>query len=469
MTVQVTLSPVFNDTQFCDNDGNPLSGGKIFTYEAGSNSVEQLTYTTSAGSIEAANPIVLDSSGRLPNEIWLISGSAYNLVLTLADGTTVLTSVDDVRGSVPTAPGGGFGSVIWNPAETAPDYISSTFFSLTGDVTYNYQIGNRVRYQFSDLTYGFATVLASAYADPATQVQIEPDSLGFNNTVLNVAWSALVTNGKTVDAGAVTFTDVITYAGANVGAELQAIKAMATARAAVYATTGGPSIFAVTIPLAGDLTDSIWYVRFNQVGDAAGSDITINGNQYAMKAFSSNGSMVNTMVAQGQVTGLAYDATNDVVIVTSPVQATATGTIACHGSLTAPEGWVVCDGSSYSTTTYADLFNVIAYTFGGAGANFNVPDMRGRFARGFDTTNAIDPGRVFGSTQAGQMESHNHSHFWINYDGGGGRGLVDPVNPLNITVAGQSTAGYTGWGVSFAGTGTETRPTNVALTYCIKL
>jgi microcystin-dependent protein len=43
-----------------------------------------------------------------------------------------------------------------------------------------------------------------------------------------------------------------------------------------------------------------------------------------------------------------------------------------HGS------WLLCDGSSVSTTTYSGLFALIGYNFGGAGSSFNLPDMRGR-------------------------------------------------------------------------------------------
>ena len=56
--------------QFFDNNGVPLSGGFLYTYAAGT-STPQTTYTSSSGSIAQANPMVLDSSGRVPSgEIW---------------------------------------------------------------------------------------------------------------------------------------------------------------------------------------------------------------------------------------------------------------------------------------------------------------------------------------------------------------------------------------------------------------
>lgn len=47
-----------------------------------------------------------------------------------------------------------------------------------------------------------------------------------------------------------------------------------------------------------------------------------------------------------------------------------------------PSGYLECDGSSVSTTTYSDLHDVIGYAFGGAGASFNLPDLRGRVILG---------------------------------------------------------------------------------------
>ena len=57
--------------QFFDNNGIPLSGGKIYSYEAGT-STPLPTYTSSTGSTAHTNPIILDSAGRVPSggEIW---------------------------------------------------------------------------------------------------------------------------------------------------------------------------------------------------------------------------------------------------------------------------------------------------------------------------------------------------------------------------------------------------------------
>lgn len=88
----VNLSPVGGvAAQFFDNDGNVLSGGKIYTYAAGT-STNASTYTTSAGIVAHSNPIILDSAGRVPTgEIWLTNGISYKFVVKNASETLIGT------------------------------------------------------------------------------------------------------------------------------------------------------------------------------------------------------------------------------------------------------------------------------------------------------------------------------------------------------------------------------------------
>ena len=50
--------------QFFDSSGNPLTGGLLYSYAAGT-TTPQATYTSSAGSTAHTNPIVLDAAGRV--------------------------------------------------------------------------------------------------------------------------------------------------------------------------------------------------------------------------------------------------------------------------------------------------------------------------------------------------------------------------------------------------------------------
>ena len=95
-----TLSPyVFR--QELDNNGTPLSGGKIYTYEAGT-TTPKATYTDSTGNTANANPVILDSAGRC--SIWLGDGGYKFVLKTSADVT--ISTVDNIGGSSDTAFGG---------------------------------------------------------------------------------------------------------------------------------------------------------------------------------------------------------------------------------------------------------------------------------------------------------------------------------------------------------------------------
>ena len=78
--------------QFFDNNGNPLSGGKIYTYEAGT-TTPLASYTSSTGVTAHTNPIVLDSAGRVPSggEIWIVANTLYKFVLETSAGVLIAT------------------------------------------------------------------------------------------------------------------------------------------------------------------------------------------------------------------------------------------------------------------------------------------------------------------------------------------------------------------------------------------
>lgn len=95
----VYLSPVGGaGAQFFDNNGNPLSGGKIYTYVAGT-TTPATTYSTSAGNIANANPIILDAAGRISgsSEIWLTKNVAYKFIITTS-ADVLLATWDNVSG-----------------------------------------------------------------------------------------------------------------------------------------------------------------------------------------------------------------------------------------------------------------------------------------------------------------------------------------------------------------------------------
>ena len=167
------------------------------------------------------------------------------------------------------------------------------------------------------------------------------------------------------------------------------------------------------------------------------------------------------------------------------------GTILAHAANTPPSGFLECNGSNISRSTYATLFSTISTTFGvGDGSStFALPDLRGQFIRGWANTGSTDASRVFGSTQTDQNKNHTHTTDSTTLTGGirkisegfgaGGSatGVFTKTADGNNTITGSSSTSPVG-GVDFDGThshtisssggGTEARPKNVALMYIIK-
>jgi phage-related tail fiber protein len=152
------------------------------------------------------------------------------------------------------------------------------------------------------------------------------------------------------------------------------------------------------------------------------------------------------------------------------IEGVPAGVVIYQAANTAPTGFIKANGASLSTTTYANLFAAIGYTFGGSGSSFNVPDLRGEFMRGWDDSRGIDNSRVFGSSQVDAIKDHEHRVFRASVHGSSnihysnlyrGYGYND-FGTSSVANSGRSGPLYSGGGYS------ETRPRNIALLACIK-
>ena len=176
------LAPSFTvGQQFFTNQGVILSGGLIYTYQAGT-TTPQNTYTDSTATVANANPIVLDSAGRLTSNVWLAAGVPTKFVLATSVGTTEGVAQDYVTGvNDPLAVGA---SAEWTAYVVAPTYVNTTSFSLSGNQTSLFTVGRRVKAQCtSGLVYG--TVTASVYTSLTTI------TLALDSTLLDSGLSAV--------------------------------------------------------------------------------------------------------------------------------------------------------------------------------------------------------------------------------------------------------------------------------------
>ena len=113
-----------------------------------------------------------------------------------------------------------------------------------------------------------------------------------------------------------------------------------------------------------------------------------------------------------------------------PGVAIPTGGLMPFGGVAAPSGWLVCDGTSYTTASQPALFAAIGYLWGGAGPNFNVPNMSRRTVVGSGGAATGTLGNTVGNLGGAEthtlitteLASHTHGvtdpgHFHIQYHG----------------------------------------------------
>jgi microcystin-dependent protein len=182
---------------------------------------------------------------------------------------------------------------------------------------------------------------------------------------------------------------------------------------------------------------------------------------------------------------------------------TPAGVISQFAGSTAPTGYLLCTGQSVSTTTFADLFSVIGYTYGGSGSNFTIPNLQGRIPVGRDAaqtefdvlgeaggakthtlTTAEMPSHTHTQNSHNHTQdshnhtqnshnhtqnSHNHSqdaHTHPNAGGGYAQVLNFTASGGNSAYMGQGAFGAAGatWAGSFTATNQATTATNQATT-----
>jgi microcystin-dependent protein len=169
------------------------------------------------------------------------------------------------------------------------------------------------------------------------------------------------------------------------------------------------------------------------------------------------------------------------------IEGTATGTILPWSTVTPPSGFLECDGTAVSRSTYAALFAVVGTTYGiGDGSTtFNVPNLADNVAVGksnnkaLGTTggaNTVTPtGNVAGSTanatlSTAQLASHSHT---VATSGGGGSG---PSAQLGNFAVSSFNSGNSGSGqghshnmsANFAGDANSVLQPYLTLIYIIK-
>ena len=243
----------------------------------------------------------------------------------------------------------------------------------------------------------------------------------------------------------------------------------ATASGAFTATNGGTTGSTNTVSKAGDLTVKI---NANRSSSVYGNSNTVQPPATQMYLYFYVGNFEQS--ALEQAAGITSEQLNNKLDKSAEIYLVPTGTVSAFAGSTPPTGWLKCDGSVVSRTTYAKLFTAIGslYGAGDGSTTFNLPNLTGRVPLGM-------LGSYVGQSSNGCLPNITGSLT-------GAKGASNPSGTGAIAVYGRSYEGtygsgggqYYSWDFNAARSnsmygsgwfdGERVVPASVGMTYCIK-
>lgn len=326
--------------QAFDNNGDPLSGGLVYTYAAGT-LIAKATYPTVADATALTNantnPVVLNSRG----EAAIVLNGSTKVILKTSSGTTIYTfdALDSGSGTIFDSNG----NELLKFTETA---------SAVNELT------------LANAATGNNPVISATGGDSNIGLTITPKGNG----------------GLTLTSGALTLTS------GNLGL-----------------TSGNATLTSGNLTLTnGNLT-------------LTSGDLTMTSGNVIGNVTMTTGNLVlstgNMTLTAGNFTMTDTSKTHSLI---------PAGCVQWYAGSSAPSGWLECDGSAISRTTYAALFAAIGTAFGvGDGSTtFNLPDQARRTLVGKGGAGTATLANTIGSTGGaethtlvtGEMPAHTHSY-----------------------------------------------------------
>lgn len=280
------LSPIGN-TQTFDANGDPLVGGTISTFLAGT-STTATTYTDDTGGTSQGVVMTLNSLGYPTNgPVWMLGGVPLKFIIKNAAGTTQST-FDDISGIGDTATA----SDEWVLYGAAPTYISATSFSVVGDQTNTFQVLRKLKSSNSGGTT-YSTIATSAFAAGVTTVTVTNTSGTLDSGMSAVSYGLLSATNPSVPESAIgkLLRVASTTAAARTAIEVFELgTAVASTSGTSIDFTGIPSgVKRVTVMLNGVSTNGTSNILV-QLGDSGG----VETSGYTSRSNDASGQVTST-------------------------------------------------------------------------------------------------------------------------------------------------------------------------------
>jgi microcystin-dependent protein len=412
--------------QFFDANGNPLSGGSVSFYIPGTTTLKN-TWQNSTQTTLNTNPIILDIAGSAV----IYGAGCYREVVKDSASNTIYDQPTCDTSST---------NLIWAGTSSGTANVQS----LTAS-NFTSADGQTVSF-IAGLTNTGPTVLVinglagiNILRDTASgSFSLSGGEVVAGNNV-QVVYDAtrgafhLVTNPVTASNPLVTITSSGTT---DLGA----------ASSRLVNVTGSATIS--SFGSSASLSFPLYQVKF------AGSPTLVNSSSMILPGGT------NMSLSPNDFVSALYLGSGNWQVLSSSGAGGVVGEIRSFATASCPTGWLEAAGQSVASTTYPSLSAALGTTWGTSSGNVVLPDSRGRFARGFDHGAGVDSGRTFGTVQADQLQNHQHT-------------VAETATP--IVVGSSATASFMAPGGSLSTSdpttgnhGTETRPVNFTVTYCVK-
>jgi microcystin-dependent protein len=499
--------------QFCDANGRPLAGYKLYYYVSGTDTPQDTYDLRTGAAVSNPNPITLDAAGRIPSPVFLGDTNNYTELLTDTNGVTVspwpFDNIPKAETTTSAAPGIQKLYLPWSIVTHGPhnptvsDYGKAFAYNCTsGSITVNLPSAASIQEGTGFCVKKIDTSANTVALTPSGTETIDAVSgaLTISNGDIAIWMTSDGANWET--AAKSSLFGRLNLPSSSISSTPHTISAANAGQA--YAYTCSSANIVVNLPAASSMKTGTGFFLRKVDATVYLVAVTPNGSDTIDGTYTSSVPFYLKNIGDG--VWLISDGTSwgTIAVGASSLYTRNTaGQIAMFPGSSAPTGWLEANGALVSRTAYPALWRYAAgcantvtdanwtsttaygaFSTGDGSTTFRLPDLRGYFLRSWahDATGSLDYGRNAGIYQAQAVLSHTHTgttggqsadhthNSWqsgssAHADGNGGGGILSAAEGYSATSGTSNDHSHSF--TSNATGGTQNIPSNIALITCI--